>query len=537
MAMILFLTVCTLAVLSTVNSGLSPPRNISSVAGNSGSSAASSVESSGSSDSMNNADDSVKILATTYGQLDQSHVSSANPLVTIAAIETGLNPETTLIPTDFYCYFKEQQDLDKPAVTLRVKNRSLTILTAEKKMSATFRPGREEGDILIKEGSGETHEGYLKFTSFGQELSFGEMVCYQRGASHESLQHRFLLNTPDTGTFNCNTSVASAKNTSVELLPNKQYNVSGKTGSYEYTFAAFDNSSAIGFVSGPLMGAQADYYEDPDSGTQALVFEESSRRQYFGAATSSRSTTAFCTRQSEPRPYKLYGVDKAPQPIAPKQALQGLYLIDESELSGMSRSDAAQYIEFDSSGYLRIGMPIEGGTDCTLTQPSGMPLCSQYDFDGKTISLTRPWGKVYSLPVSYARDDTLERVGEFKVELAAPVDPADVIGTWDSQEVSSGGIAYCAAGFCSGSIQDRLFRFKKDGTYLFSSGGESYSSGNLDSVSTYANSSDSDQSSGTYRVDGNRIELVDNGGRRTVLPIVLTKRGWLAVGEIQYRPE
>jgi len=112
---------------------------------------------------------------------------------------------------------------------------------------------------------------YLFMTDYGQEFTpkiddIGYR-CYQDGASLEHALQQFLLNTPEPGDYSCIDNYSTERQ-SITLNPANTYVTSTGRGIYLYSGITVYDSSSIEFVSGPLMGANGTYEEDPDSGNQ-----------------------------------------------------------------------------------------------------------------------------------------------------------------------------------------------------------------------------------------------------------------------------
>lgn len=469
---------------------------------------------------------------------DAALVSATDSTPTVNAIARGLNPETSLISSRFFCYDEEQPSIDQPD-TLTINGNSGVGTDGVNTFEFTLVPGPEIGQVAFVDSESEQFVLNIEFTDYGQVLSAAESSatlegCYQEGAAHENALNRFNLNTPEPGVYSCAT-VDANNAISIELLANNAYRVGAQSGSYETTPVINGDFSEITFTTGVLQGVESDYFEDPQTGRQVMQFQNSNTEVFVtGAATSSSSTAAECERQSTPKPFKLYGSASAPSAIAPEVPLSGAYFIDTSFLTGTTRGDGANYIDFRSSGYTYVGLPLPGGTNCSLTRPNGLPLCEQYQFDGTRLSIVQPWGTVLPVPISTSANGTLQTLDDFALEPLAAVDTSSVIGTWVSQEVDSFGIASCAVGVCSSSITDRVFHFRSDGHFLFTFAEESSSTFTTGVINSFANSVNNDEGTGTYRIVGNRLVLTIPSGQATELPVHLTQRGRLAVGEIQY---
>jgi len=183
---------------------------------------------------------------------------------------------------------------------------------------------------------------------------------------------------------------------------------------------------------------------------------------------------------------------------------------------------------------MRAGLPLPGGNDCSLTQPNGLPVCFQYQFDRLLFSVATAWGETVNLPVTMASDGSVQSFDGYRTERVTPIDPALIVGSWESQNVESTGFTSCLVGFCSASITDRIFHFRADGRFLFEYGSESFNSTNFNDVTTFNNGFESDEGSGSYRLIGTQIELLVNDGQIIELPVHLTQSGRLVIGEIQY---
>jgi len=449
---------------------------------------------------------------------DPSLISQIDNSATVTAVAQGLNPETTLISTNFYCYDEAVQGVDQAVSTFSVSGNSFTFSSATENFSGPILDSTRVGQIDLM-GSDGAFSLSLEFNEHGQVLSGNGVSCYQEGAAHEAALHRYSLNTPGSGEFACQFA-DSINLSSITLLDGNRYQANGQVGTYQSSGVFADDSSDIGFISGPLIDAEADYFEDPDSGLQVMSF----------------SGAGECKKQAEPKPYKRYGTQNAPPAVTPQRPISGLYIIDTSSLTSETRDDGATWIEFRSSGYMRPGLPLPGGTNCALTQPNGLPVCTQYQFDGRVLTLETPWATTLDEPVivALAGDGSIQSFDGLTTELVTPVNPASIVGSWVSQNVESTGAVSCITGFCSGSITDRSFHFRADGRYLFQSSSESFTSTNIGDLQTFAQGFDSGSGSGSYRIIATQIELTDNDGNTVELPVHLMQSGRLVIGEIQY---
>jgi len=138
------------------------------------------------------------------------------------------------------------------------------------------------------------------------------------GAAHEKALNRFTLNTPEPGVLSCE-GTESSNAISIELLADNNYRVGDQTGRYESSSVLSGESSELLFATGPLQGTESRYKEDANSGQQVLQIRKSTSKAFYltGSSTSSSSVTTECTRQSEPKPYKLYGPENAPERMEP----------------------------------------------------------------------------------------------------------------------------------------------------------------------------------------------------------------------------
>ena len=441
-------------------------------------------------------------------------VSQVDSSETVNAVAQGLDPTTTLISTNFYCYGEMEEVVEQPFTTISVSGNSFTYSSGSESGSGTILSRDGQVDFIDTE---DPFTLTLEFNEHGQVLTVDDVGCYQEGAAHEAALHGFMLNTPNTGEFACQFS-AEINVSSIALLDGNRYQVNGQVGTYQSSGVFTYDWSDIGFTTGPLQDAEAEYFEFPDSGLQVIAFPSAGE----------------CKRQSEPKPYKRYGSQSAPPAATPQRPLSGLYYVDTSSLTSTTRDDSASYVEFKPSGYMRAGLPLPGGTNCSLTQPNGLPICFQYQFDGQLFTVAASWGETFNLPLTVAGDGSVQTYDSYRTELVTPIAPASIVGSWESQNVESSSVELCIVGFCSGSISDRVLHFRADGRYLIESGSESFSSANLPDLSTFTSGSDSDAGTGLYRIIGTQIELTDNDGQIVEWPVHLTQSGRLVIGEVQY---
>jgi len=218
---------------------------------------------------------------------------------------------------------------------------------------------------------------------------------------------------------------------------------------------------------------------------------------------------------------------------APSVALHGVYFIDTSLATSDSRTDSADYVEFTSSGYIRRGIPALNGNRCDLTSPNGMPFCEQYQFDGQTLSVLKPWGETVQIETTASNNGTLQKFDGNAAELLAPVNQADILGRWESQNVYISNFAGCLVGTCQTSIIDRSYTFDANGQFRSTYQGEASGSINIGIVFTTLDNSDAFESSGTYRIVNNTIELNYSNGQTEKQVLHLTQYDSLVIGDTQ----
>ena len=454
--------------------------------------------------------------------VDPALVSQTDSSQILQAVSAGLNLETTVISARFYCFDELQTNVDNPILTLDVNDLSVIATDSNGQFSLTIRPDELRGDVSFIDNNSIVMEATLKLTDYGQVIDLFSSKytlegCYQEGAALEAALHRFSLNTPDSGIYDC-----SGNQAAIELLERNAYRVGEQTGQYKLDTVTFGNYANMEFLSGPVQGATAKYTENASTGLQVMQFEQSAE------------SSLVCSRLDTPKPFKIYGPSNAPAPLAPSVALQGTYFMDTSVATADSRIDSADYVEFRPSGYLRRGIPVLNGNRCDLTSPNGLPFCEQYQFDGRTLSVLKPWGETVRFETTSSNNGTLQFFDGAAVELLAPVNQADILGSWESQNAYISSIAGCVVGTCQTSIIERSFTFDANGQFRTSYKGESTNSFNSGFVATYSESSDGFESFGTYRVINNIIELNFSNGQIDKQVVHLTQYDGLAIGDTQY---
>jgi len=454
--------------------------------------------------------------------VDPALVSQTDSSQTLQAVRAGVNLETTVISARFVCFDEQQNNVEFSILNLDVNGLSVTATDANGQFPLTIRADEGRGEVSFIGNDSKVMEANLKLTDHGQviELFSGDYAiegCYQEGAALEAALHRYNLNTPKSGIFTC-----SDNGTPIELLDGNAYRVGDQTGQYQLGGITFGNYSVLDFLSGTAQGARARYSENSMTGLQLIQFEPSEDSQLT------------CSRLDTPKPFKLYGPANAPAPVAPSVALQGTYFMDTSVATTVSRNDSADYVEFTPSGYLRFGLPAINGNRCDLTSPSGLPFCEQYQFDGRNLSIIKPWGETVQLATALNNNGTLQSLDGTAVELLAPVNPSAILGVWQSQFVNISSSAGCIVDTCSTTVITSTFTFDANGQFRFTFEGDSKSSFNSGFVSVSSGNSDASESNGTYRVIDNTLELSFSNGQIDKRVIHLTQYGWLAIGDVQY---
>jgi len=467
-------------------------------------------------------------------------VSDADTSVMLEAVASGVNPYVTPLSTTFYCYGGEPgSDPEQPYMTMAIKDDWVKVKAAGQQSIGRIKVG-EEGNIVIS-AQDESLNAELDVTEFGQIIKpsgrdvFG--ACFQKGAANDAALHQIRLNMPEKGEYQCQFSGDKPFELSLEFRGNDRYRVNKRSGTYSSIASAEETVGEIYFDSGELEGISATYYEQPNSGVQTLQMELNQSKSYaFGASqTSSSESVGTCNRVREARPFARYGKDLAPSIAKPKKALTGFYLMDVSELTSTSKHSYARYVKFTADGRFYSGIPENRNIDCTRTQPSGLPVCQRYDFDGSTLKLYRGEHLIDSVRAVTNGNGSLVIIDATIVELVKPIEISQIIGSWENETVDGGNFNMCLIGYCSASIDNVSLHFRKDGKFLINSSSDSFSSANTGVVASFSKGKRNENGSGTYHVEDGSVTLNFYNGEIEKMVAAITSKKTLALGEMQYQ--
>ncbi len=466
-------------------------------------------------------------------------ISETDSSVTVAAVASGLDPERTLISTQFDCFLYSQLDIREPAYTLQVDGSTFSIQQFEgtdvQSGSISQLETRKfyDDEVAFSGGPFDQAEAKVRFDSYGQEFSaditnsqgrLEPLSCYQSGAKSERERAAILANVPEPGTFIC---VSPEDNTSHELTIASDLTYTTPAGGGTFIFSELlEKSSKLGFAGGPLDGERTSYSEDPDTGVQSFSLTTST-----GFLTTVASELRFvCSKTREPRPFKVYGSAAAPTPPTPSQKLTGLYYVADILVSPNESGANASYYSFSENGYIYRGTPTATSGDCSRTAPNGLPYCRSYTIEGGEIVLGpepfEPAEEPARLPIEVNGDAPI-RIDGKEMQPVTAVDPAGVVGIWENNSFSS-------SGFGTATSSKRQYAFDSSG--IFAVDVTSLSTSDLDtglgrslgSINTGSNQR------GTYQVDGNRLILTFESGTVETRFLFLSNTGGLAIEGILF---
>ncbi len=470
-------------------------------------------------------------------------ISSEDSSVLRTALANGQDLTRTLLSTTYYCYGKQSNDLSIPIVTITTdgSNYTTTLNGAEGETGQWSYLGE---DYFGFQSVGYT-EFQLELTPYGQVLNWvGEDnqaladSCYQEGAAHEFALQRYEMNEPATGDYQCQALATGGAVGTLNIQADGNYSVDGSSGSFitqGVVSASYDESTSVGFTSGPFADMIASYVEYPDSGYQEMFFEDSTSFTSFAGAGSSSTATMICFRKGTPNPFKQYGTAAAQEPALPSMPLSGLYAINASVLSPTVNTNSIYYVDFRPNGYVYAGVPFEGGADCTLTTPGGLPYCATYQYDGTILTLDAP-GETTEETFAPSSTGLLTTFDGTPVELVTSISPNSILGDWVYEDTDAGNLAACVVGFCSGSSFKSNVTFRSDGTFESDSDSFGFTSANLDVVSSFGQSESSTYRTGTYTLNGNFLTMeFANGHSNTQLVHFGFDNTILAIGEQGFR--
>jgi len=469
-----------------------------------------------------------------YGKsVPENVISSQDGSATVQAVRDGLDVTNFLINTSFSCYERNAIDYSQPFVTLTVSGTNFSSSLG----NGTIDYDQSYQDFAFVGGPFDSDEAtYIYFDEYGQlfviEINGRDHHCFQHGASLERAFHRFLLNTPEIGDYNCR-HVDSSDQQTITLAEGGVYYTAQGAGNYVYRNIVNTLGTELEFSGGPLSGVEVDYEENALTGQQEFRI---SATQNFGiAAGSSTSLTYVCSRFRTPRPYKQYGYATASLAPSPSISLDGFYFAADIEYGGDTSYFYADYYNFRADGFMRRNHPNSIGDDCNRTQPNGLNYCDTYTIIDDRLSVTLPNGITRSYPIRFNNAGQISSISGESVDLITPFSSAYVEGAWDNLYYSQSGCG--VTGSCTYSYSVRTYALGLNGRFYqgYNRSGGSTIEAPLTST-VYSASNASNDSVGNYEIRGNRLLLTFDNGTIANHFIFINSFNWLVVDGLLYLP-
>jgi hypothetical protein len=417
----------------------------------------------------------------------QSTQSNTPSLTPDQLAQMGINPETMLIPDDFYCYLSEFGDgYSEYSVLMILPNQRYSFDGSEGDYEIVDTGSLIE--VAWRSGPFASEDSYA-FASYGDygqsisvhEIPYGEetydLDCYQRGPANDQLQLELAFRDVQQGSYACINTDTGGLGPTLEILGDRIYRVDGIDGDYQIDLMSDpeDDIVNIDYLSGAWAGGYG----------SATANEETGMRE-VDVITEAEDYT--CSLLGVGMQGIQYGAGTAPPPPGGAGGLEGFYANWEPDVSGMGLCSGGicwDYLYFLPNGYVYKEKP-EGlleDIDCTRTQPNGAPFCDTYILQGTTISFGDGQAK------SFAQTSAgLELDGRSYSRIQG-YDGLVFNGRYEASSFSStgqGGVA----------IQ-KTITFYPDGTFMW----EGFAGGSAPNVTATSESS----SQGTYQVQGNSI--------------------------------
>ena len=416
--------------------------------------------------------------------------------------QMGIDPETMLIPDEFYCYLSEYGDNYSDYFIL-------TILPNER-----YSFDGSEGDYeIVDTGSlievawrsgpfaSEDSYAFAGYNDYGQtisvyEIPYGEdtydLSCYQRGPRNDQLQLELAFRDVQPGSYSCVNDDDGTQGPTLEILENRIYRIDGREGEYQIDLMSDpeDDIVSIDYLSGAWAGGYG----------SAIANEETGMRE-VDVITDAEDYT--CSLLGAPLQGILYGSGVAPAPPSGAGGLEGFYASWEPDMSGMGLCGGGicwDYLYFFPNGYVYKERPdgLLENIDCTRTQPNGLPLCDVYTLEGNTLYFSDGERK----PLAQTAEG-LELDGDIYSRIPR-FDGLVLNGIFEASSFTA------AVGGQGGLAIEKTITFYPDGTFTREGFvGASYTATDTgtqfgDPVAGVTTSSES-SNNGTYQIQGNAI--------------------------------
>jgi hypothetical protein len=443
------------------------------------------------------------------------------------AWKMGLNPNKDLLPTRYECF-------DLGARTPNSAADSILNINANGRYSYTSKTASGQGtwqrsvnDNLIEYRFsgvlGHRKKDYglsiIQSDEYGQRIILAEttgdgqfIACYQSGPAAEYARLQMASGLVDGQIWQCKFKDGA-------VLPvqfsNGRYQSQRGGGVYRSFSLNEDGdqwSGAVEFDGGPFANAQGKMkISEYGQRSLALGVTVNTRRGYWYNADET-TPVAQCFSDIPGRQYPEYGIANAPA-TGMTGGPSGEYTV--TKYDAFSGGLAPQVYSFAANGWYLDETPEDRPFDCNRTKPSGEPYCLRYELAPGKIRLQSKAGKWDDDEwESYKRSAATIVIEDSTYNKLTPLTGLKLAGTYKTQ-----------SSYSSGDIFTTLATIQFQGEFVFTADGRfSTESGvfsrvgigpgiNNDSAivgSSYA--SNTDGSSGRYRIEGNWLILTRDDG-------------------------
>ena len=464
------------------------------------------ASSSANSDDVTGANNDEVDTATLPADVSDDLIFTGDTSVTVDAVSRGLNLRYHLLRTQFHCYYSRdvngfiENDFSSPHSTVDISEKSYVGTGIFGKQSGGFRDKENSDSFYLQDTDGKEFSFRIRFDVFGQWFKPGQtrsqlIGCYQSGASHERIQHQFLLNTPEAGTYGCTVGkggVIEGEDLPLTLHNGNAFSINGSTGQYSYQNIVEEAAGSISFDAEPLVGWTGQYTENADTGEQRLVLQHDS------------GSAAICDKSREPRPFKRFGPELVTPPKASSVPLTGVYFLD----TGNSKSVGWAIVTAD--GFMSTEFPLPGALNCRRIQANGLEACTKYVYSGgRKITLSR-MGQKTKVPLTRGSDGSLTLGSGHYLPVVTP-SVSELAGQWELKSATTRDhvdVSMCILGYCGPTgVSTSIYEFNEDGRFRYVLSSKAVSSVNIPDVNVFSSSSSQGSKAGTFIVNGPYLQL------------------------------
>jgi hypothetical protein len=413
--------------------------------------------------------------------------------------QMGIDPETMLIPDEFWCYASSQKDDYSHYIPLTIlPDGRYTIDGSEGDYEIVGTGSLIEVAWLSGAFSSEDSYAYASYNDYGQNISVYEVLmgedthdfnCYQRGPRVEQMLLELAFKDVQPGSYTCVNDNDGSPGPILEILEGRRYQVDGIEGEYQINLMGDPNDELpeVNYLSGPWL----DLYGF------ASANEETGMRE---VGVYSDEADYDCSMLGAPLQGIQFGSATAAPPPAGAGGLEGFYANWQPDLMGTCGGMCWKYLYFFPNGYVYTTRPdgLLEQIDCTRTQPNGLPLCDVYTLEGDTLYFSDGERKslVQTADGLEINGKTYSRIPRF--------DDLLLNGVFEASSFTA------AVGGQGGLAIEKTITFYPDGTFTREGFvGASYTATDTgtqfgDPVAGVTTSSES-SNNGTYQIQGNAI--------------------------------